>query len=160
MHAPTSTNTLEERVIQRNTYYTTTRERLRDRLRRRKSYIINFRVSEKELEILEELMEKRRTDNLSKVIREAITVYHGLLSGAKEVTADTIVIQSPIVNIVESKAESKAVARSESKININVIMEVVKLVEKLYYYRDTMYPLQRKLVEQLYRVIQGLVLEN
>ncbi len=146
---------IEGRVIQRNTYYTHSfNNYLKYRLRKRKSYIINFRVSEEELGILEELMEKRNTENLSQVIREAIRVYHGLLcnTGSTGVSGG-VVIQNPIINIVEAKSESK------TEINID-LSEIAKLVTRLYQLRDPLPPLQRKLVEKIYSKLSKQVITN
>jgi len=126
-------------VLLRNTYY-------------QKLIPITVKVSLEDLEIIEEIKRLRRTNNRSQVIRESIRLYYGLLSNAENIEYGNIIIQNPVVNIVEAKAESKP------EINVNVDLgEIVRLVEKLYRYRDTMYPLQRKLVEQLYKKIEKVI---
>jgi len=146
---------LEGRVIQRNTYYT---HSLKEKLKKRKSYIINFRVSEKELDILGELLEKRNTENLSQVIREAIRVYHGLLcnTGGTRITG-SIVIQNPVINIVETRAESRTESKTEIKVDLT---EIANLITRLYKLREPLPPLQRKLIEKIYNKLSKHIANN
>jgi len=88
-------------------------------------------------------MEKKR-------LREALLGLIEAFYNKEQGSINNMVIN---ININEVKAESKP------EINVNIDLgEIVRLVEKLYRYRDTMYPLQRKLVEQLYKKIEKVIM--
>ena len=123
----------------------------------KKTIYIGFRVSLEYLEKLDIIARILRTKSLSETLRESINIAYGILSGAKEIEAGTVIVQNPIVNIV--KAESSAKAESGSKTEINIdFSEIIKLISRLYKLRDPLPPLQKKLIEKLYQKISEKVM--
>jgi len=145
----TDTNTLESSVRQRLTSYK------HINIYSKKNIVLNFRVSIEYIGKLDFIIEKLKAKNLSEAIRESIDIVYGLLSGAREINTETLVIQNPIVNIV--KAEAKAESKQEINLDLKPIIE---LVNKLYAYRDPLPPYQKKLVERLYKTIEKMVIRN
>ena len=83
-----------------------------------------------------------------------IALIDALYSGSEHIDMNPMVFNINI-NVNEAKAESKP------EINVNVDLgEIVRLVAKLYNYRDPLPPLQRKLIETLYKKIEKMVVRN
>jgi len=168
----TNTNNNVEKQSSPNINKNSIREFVRRRRTSDKSYFniynkkvvkFDFRASIDYLDKIEFIGKKLRARNISEVIRESIDIVYGLLSGAKEIEAGMVVIQSPVVNIVKAEAnsESKAEAKAESRPEINIDLKgIIRLVERLYNLsidNPHMPPLQRDLIKQLYKKITAVV---
>jgi len=129
-------------VVQRNTYNT-------------KLISVSIRMTVDDFEKIESIRQKLNIISRSEVVRQAISLYYNLLSNVKEgVKTGSIIIQNPIINIV--KAEAKAESKAAAKVDVN--NEIVELVSKLYGLRNTLPPLQREIVEKLYRKVESVIL--
>ena len=120
--------------VLRNTLYYTHSKFIRE-LRLKKTHMLTFRASDEDLEFLDLIMRLRGLD-MSKAIREALKVYAGILSGAKEVKpSETLVIQNPVVNIVEPVALAKAESKFEASDSV-LLKRLAELKRKLKEYSE------------------------
>ncbi len=123
-------NDIRESVRQRKTSYKYNNKiyRIKERLRIQRKHVLNFRVNDEELDIIIKIAEKTGNENISQIIREAIMVYYGLLSGAKKIALGKLEINNPVVNLNVVKAE----ARAEPRINVNIdLTSVLSELEEL-----------------------------
>ena len=90
----------------------------------RKSVLIpiTVKISFEELERLVEIMKKRGVRNRSLVVREAINIYWGLISGVEKTSVGNIVIQNP--NIVINAAPEKSGEESKQSVNVNLNLNI------------------------------------
>jgi len=110
---------------------------------------ISFRVPLKYKIMYRKLNPESRA-RIKKVLCGLIEAFY---TGQRSMTSED---RASIININISIAESKAEAASkaEAKSEVNIDYKMIKLIQKLYEFRDPLPPLQRKLIEQLYRLIE------
>ena len=111
--------------------------------------VIGFRVPLKYKIMYRKLNPESRA-RIKKVLCGLIEAFY---TGQRSMTSED---RASIININISIAESKAEAASkaEAKSEVNIDYKMIKLIQKLYEFRDPLPPLQRKLIEQLYRLIE------
>lgn len=116
-----------------------------------RTYIVHVtvRLSLKEIELIEEIR-KIRSVSRSQVIREAIHLYYSLIKNSNNTNnfVGGIVIQNPVINIVTSE--------SRNEVNVD-LSELTKIITRLYRLRDPLPPLQRQLVEKMYKIVEKVM---
>lgn len=127
------------------------KERLIRELAERKGQLIALRVSVEELAYIELIRRITRAQSRSEAVRTAIRIAFGILSGASNIEVGRVVVQNPIVNLNINRNEAK------QQVNVHVDLKpIVELIERLYELRKPLPPLQRKIVEELYKKVKGV----
>ena len=130
------------------------RKSISEELAAKKSYFVNTRFSIDDLATLELIRRITASPSRSEAIRLALKIAYGVLAGASEVKAGRIVIQNPIVNLNINNNHNEV----RPEVNVNVDLQgILEVVEKLYNLRQPLPPVQRKLVEQLYRDLRKII---
>ncbi|NPA99678.1 MAG: hypothetical protein GXO43_09900 [Crenarchaeota archaeon] len=102
---------------------------------------VTSRLTMDDLNKLVEIMAVRGTRNRSQVIREAIRIYHGLISGQEKIVVGQTIINNPIVNI--NHVQPKIATKTEVNIKIDM-KELRKLVKELHSLLSELYRLLTK----------------
>lgn len=106
--------------------------------RNKKLIVVSTRLSSEDLERLAFIQNIRGIQNTSKIIREAIQLYYGLLKNNENIRFGNIVIQHPVVNLQIAEARSNLSIDPEilrKELNVlreekNRLLEITRFYEK------------------------------